>query len=407
MSKNYASIYSAGNDSSALNDRIYIKKETVKGTLVAPTDTDHMLHTSASIEVTQPTEFSPHKSDRHHNEIITQKKEGSFTIGALFNIDTAEAQGVTEIDQAVRTLWENALGKEATLTGLKYTAEVDPSSTFSIFQCGDNWALQAMGCFVDSGTINLLGDGNANYELSGMLFDAYLVGIGKSVIDNNGGLTVTLQTGEGKLFPVGSLVMLVKADGTTKSADTATARKVVSVTGDVVTLDGANLADADGSGVGVPIYLTYWEPASPVAISDIQSGLQGSINTTTLGTFSCMRNITISFANNHELKNYCYGKDKATDYLPASKLEVTASIELNLSKTAAKFYNTQKEFVGENIVATLGDITTRYLQVTLPRVVFDVPSIVVPESGSIAITFEGKALESAKGLADEISVEFL
>ena len=40
MAKNYANIYSGGNDSVAVNQRFYVKEETTRGVMVAPAATD-------------------------------------------------------------------------------------------------------------------------------------------------------------------------------------------------------------------------------------------------------------------------------------------------------------------------------------------------------------------------------
>ncbi len=83
----------------------------------------------------QPIESSPHRSGRHHNDIIKSKKEMSWTLPTLFNIDeTLGAAASTEIDTPVRLLWKSTLGKEVTTSGAVYTSEEDPSVTFSMYQ---------------------------------------------------------------------------------------------------------------------------------------------------------------------------------------------------------------------------------------------------------------------------------
>jgi len=408
MAKNYATIYASANPSVALNHRMYVKEEATRGTMVAPLATDFMLHTGGSIESTQPFETSPHKTGRHNTSIIEQKFEANWNIAALFNIDTAVAAGTTEIDLAVRTLFKSALGKEDTSgTGIKYTAEDDPSITFTIHEVGDKWSKQMGGGFVDSATMNFPGDGNANYEMSGLGKKAILIGIGKSTTDNNAGNTITVQTDEGKRFKEDGLVMIIEADGTTRSADTATARKITDVTGDVITVDGAVLADADGS--SADIYLVYWEPESPTAIDDIQTGLVGSFETTGLGTVACMRSFSLNLTNNHEPQNFCWGSDSLSGqiFAPADRLTAEASMELNLGHNLIQYYNQLDQFAGDNVVLILGDATGRHLKVTLPKAMFNIPPISVPETGTIPVTFDGTALQSALDQGDEVQIEFL
>jgi len=87
-----------------------------------------------------------------------------------------------------------------------------------------NGLAQARGCFVQGANMTLPGDGEATIEWSGSGKDALYVGrIGKSVTNNTGGNTITLVSGDGAQFKkaIGALVMIVEADGTTRSADTS------------------------------------------------------------------------------------------------------------------------------------------------------------------------------------------
>jgi len=76
MAKNFATLYASVNDSSSLEQAIFIKQETTRGTLIAPLGTD-FIYTLAggSLAYTQPIESSPHRSGRHHNDIIKSKRK--------------------------------------------------------------------------------------------------------------------------------------------------------------------------------------------------------------------------------------------------------------------------------------------------------------------------------------------
>jgi hypothetical protein len=410
MAKNYASLYSSALDSSALNQTLYVKQETVNGTMIAPTDSDFtFILEGGSMNFSQPLESSLHRSGRHNNNTILKKKTLEWSYPTYINIDTGVAAGASEIEDGIKTLWRSALGRETIdVTGCAYDSANDPSTTFTIFEVGDMWCKQGYGCFVDSAEIQFVGDGESQINWSGMGVESYLVGMSQSIIDNNGGNTVTVAAGEGKRFPVGSMVMLVESDGVTRSADTpnGSPRIVTDVTGDVVTLDGAVLADADGS--VTPVYLVYYEPEAPVGIDNPQVGLVGDFISASMGG-QCVRNATISIANNHEPVNYCFGTDAldGSIFVPASRLEVTASVEINMSKANVGIYNDIQNQIAQDLQFILGDSTTRHLQVTLPRVEFTTPSIDVPSSGSIPVTFEGVAYQTSLDAADEIEVKYL
>jgi hypothetical protein len=339
MAKNYAAIYENTNDASALEQQWFIKEETSRGVLEAPTDTDFLFALSGgTLEYSQPFESSPHRTGRHHNSFIKQKKTMSWNLSTFFNIDTAlGAPGVGEIDQAIRTLWTSLTGNENVGGGSPvYTSVTAPAITFSMFSNSDKFAQQGSGCFVQDGTANFPGDGQATLAIT--------IGIGKTTADNNLGNTITLEAGDGRQMAVGGLVMLIEADGTTRSDDTpnGTPRTVTDVTGDVITVDGAPLADADGT--GGDIYLCYYEPESPVGIDDPQVGLQGSV-TIAGHTTGCVRSLVLSMANGHEVTDYCFGEDSLAGvlFVPGDRFSATVSVQLNMSKAMVALFRDIEE----------------------------------------------------------------
>jgi hypothetical protein len=412
MAKNYKDLYDLAGDSVAVEQRFYIKEETTRGSLLAPTNTDFFFSLQGgTIEFTQPSESSPHRSGRGHVAKIRKKKEQSWSLSTYFNIDeTLGVGGAAEIDPALRVLWRSLLGKEVVSSGLIYT-RTTPDLTFSLLECGDRWARQGRGCFVQQGVLQFPGDGESMVEWSGQGKDALYVGIGKSIVSNNAGNTVTLVAGDGDLFinAVGGLVMIIEADGTTRSADTpnGSPRKIVSVVGDVVTVDGAVLADADGS--TTPVYLCYYEPTAPAAINNPVTGLTGSVTVAGLG-YQCIRSLSLTVANNHELQNFCYGEDSAggSIFVAGDRLTVTATMEMNLNKESFKLLKRVTEFEAQDISLVLGSPTGRRFELDLPKVEFSVPNVPVPETGSIPISFaDGLALQTGLDSKDEITASFL
>lgn len=410
MAKNYAAIYNSTNDAGALDQAFFLKAEASKGQMIAPAATDFLFTLGGgSLSYQQPFESSPHRSGRHHTNIIKKKKELTWNFSTYFNIDeTLLSPSSAEIDQAVRTLFKSLLGYEDLTAGAVYNASVAPDITFTILENGDKWAKQAPGCFVMGGNIQLPGNGEATVEWSGNGKEAFLVGIAKSVTDNDSGNTVTLGTGEGDRIPVGAMVMLIEADGVTRSADTAagTARFVTAKTGDVITLSGAVLADADGS--TTPLYVSYYEPATKTAINNPVTGLVGTFTIAGLDS-QCLRNGTVSIQNDHELVDYCYGHDTLDSpfFVPGNRLTVEVGIEMNLNDDVVEFFNRVQEFEAQDILFILGDSAGRHLAIDLPKVIFPVPSFTTPENGSIPVTFTGNAYQTALDAADEITVSFI
>ena len=410
MSKNYADIYNSGNDSISLEQKFYLKEETVRGEMIAPVGADFFFNLpGGQISYEQPFESSTQRSGRHHNNIIKKKITSAWNFSTYFNIDVAEIQGTTELDPALRVLWKSLMGKEATATGVVYDASVAPDSTFSLFEVGDQWARQAPGAFVQGGNIQLPGDGEATIEWSGNAKTAYMVGIAQSTAVNAAN-EVTLSPGEAERIPQGAMVMIIKDDGVTRSTDTpdGSPRKITTsnTTTDVVTVDGAVLADSDGS--SDPIYLCYYEPETPVAIDNPVTGLIGSVSIVGLSS-QCFRNLGVNIQNNHELVDYCYGEDGLGGklFVPGDRMTAELSLNLNLNHDVVEFFNRKTRFQAENISAILGDSTTRHFQLEIPKAFFMVPSFSVPDTGSVPVEFSGTAYQTALDAADEVTASYL
>lgn len=413
MAKNYKSIYESGNDSIALEQRWYLKAETARGTLVAPAGTDFLYtQQGGSVTYAQAKTSSPHRSGRHNTDIIREKTSTEWTLPMLLNVKTDAMQGAGELDIAVATLWESLLGKKTVASGVHFDPSETPDVTFSLFHCGDHFSEQMPGAFVTGGELSLPGDGMASMTFNGAAKTRLLVGIGKITTDCNGGNVATVQAGEGWRFPVGGMVMLIKGDGTTRSTDTAdgTPRRITAVdttTGDV-TVDGAQLADADGS--TTPLYLAYYEPATPTGINDPQTGLVGDVSIDNLPSLSCVRSVTLSLENNHELVNYCFGESGLSGplFVPGSRLDAMVSLEMNLNAGVVEYLNKLNDFIANAINLVVGNSAGRHFKVVLPKVKFNVPAISVPENGSIPITFEeGMCLQSVLDAGDEVQVKYL
>lgn len=411
MAKNYASIYASANDSISLEQRFYLKEEGAgaRGVMVFPGNTDFFFHLpGGQIAFEQPFEPSPQRSGRHMSNIIKKKKVSNFSFSTYFNLDDAAIDGKTSIDDPVKVLWKSLLGRE-NVAGADaiYDPATAPDVTFTLMEVGDKWARTAPGSFISGGNVQLPGDGEATVEWTGNGKVTFLAGLGLSTVDNNLGNTVTLQAGEGKRYTPGAPVMLILADGLTRSADTAVGspRIVQSVAGDVVTLDGAVLAAADGGAANV--YLCYYEPDAPTAQDNPVTGLTGSIVITGLAS-QCVRSLGLNFQNNHEIVDYCFAEEglAGTLFVPGDRLNVEVTLSMNMNHDVLGFFNNLLNFPTEAIVAKLGDVAARHVEFSVPTARFSIPGFSVPDTGSIPVEFSGNAYETGFGNADEVQVSF-
>jgi len=410
MAKNYANIYNGGNDSVAPNQRFYITQEAIRGTMEAPANENFLFTLNGgTISFTQSVMQSEHRSDRHNTSFIKEKKATEWSFNTYVNIDTDVVAGATEIDGAMRVLWKSLLGREQVSSGLIYDSAIDPSITFTLMEVGDHWAKQAPAAWVDTCNANFPGDGQSQLEWAGRAATSYMVGISKSAVDNTGGNTFTADVaGEARRAPVGALVMFVALDGVTRLEGTDLAPRTVTATDPltgIITVDGAAFIDMDGVEAA---FLVYWEPETPTAINNPITGLVGSVTLDTLSV-SCVRSLSVSINNQHEAVDYCYGTDALASpyFVPADRLLVEVSMEVNLNASLVEFYNRVLAFEGHNLDVDLGNIASRHLHLDLPYVVFSIPEVSVPDSGSIPVTFDGTAYQSALGAADELTVSYL
>lgn len=406
--KNFASIYASGNDSSALEQRFFIKEEVSRGTVIAPTGADFIYTLNGgAVLFGRPANTSPVRSGRHHSTVIEEKDTVSWSFPTFFMVDESlGAASSAQIDPAMRVLLKSLLGREQT-GPLTYDTVTAPNTTFTIFENHDSWANQAAGCFAEAGSMQLPGDGQAQTAWNGFGKEVLRAGIGKSVTANAAN-AITLAAGEGARFEIGTLVMVIKSNGTTRSTDTpdGSPRKVTNVVGDVVTVDGGVLTDSNGT--VNPVYLSYYEPTTPVAINNPLTGLVGTITVAGL-TVGGVRNLTLDLANNHELINYYFGERSLAGALfnPGSRFTAGVSFEVNMNAKVLEYIKGLKSFDGMAVNAVLGSATGRRVAFNLPKVVVSIPEIPTPDEGSVPVTFAGTAYQTAEDAADEIEIEML
>jgi len=85
MAKNFATIYSSTNDSISLEQKFFVKQETTRGELLAPLGTDYLdTLAGGAIEFSQPFKSSPHRSGRHHNNIIKKERNRLAEFSDIF-----------------------------------------------------------------------------------------------------------------------------------------------------------------------------------------------------------------------------------------------------------------------------------------------------------------------------------
>ena len=83
------------------------------------------------------------------------------------------------------------------------------------------------------------------------------------------------------------------------------------------------------------------------------------------------------------------------------------SVELNLNDDTIEWLYDVDQFEANDIDFIVGDAASRHLKFDLPKVIFQVPEVVVPENGSIPFTSEGTAFQTALDAADEVTAGYI
>ena len=399
MSKNFKIIYESGADSSATEQKMFLKLETEKGEFVTPQETDFFYHMGGGINHEQPFEPSKQKSGRHNLSTIKKKETTSWSLTTYLNQNNTQG-----VDTPIMTLLKSLLGNEISGPPLRYNSLIRPNISFTLLEVSDLWSKQAPGSFVMGAGLKFPGDGESTIEWSGNSKTTQFAGIGK--IASISGNDVTLEGEDLEGFTSGALVMIIKADGTTRSTDTVggSARTIDKADFDngVATLSGGTLGD-----VAAGDYLTYYEPERAIASTESIIGLTGNLKVG--AKIIPIRNFEVNIQNNHELHDYYYGTAGLGPKLfsASKRLLVEPTTQVNVDKESFAVIAGSKRLKDQGLTITLGDEGSSRLVVALPKVRLKVPNFTVPDEGSIPVDYQGTALATSEDLADEVTITVL
>ncbi|MCX6575200.1 MAG: hypothetical protein NTV82_02275, partial [Candidatus Aminicenantes bacterium] len=72
-----------------------------------------------------------------------------------------------------------------------------------------------------------------------------------------------------------------------------------------------------------------------------------------------------------------------------------------------RFFNDLLAFTAQDITLVLGEAAGRRLQVAAPKVIFNVPTFSLPDTGSIPVSFVGTGYQTALDAADELTLSYI
>lgn len=373
---------------------------------LVPAESTAIDFVSCDVKFDIPREDSPSRSGRSVVARLSGKKTVELKIES--HIIPGTPVGVNPTLPPMHPLILSAFG-DVDLSNpaeIKYKLSRFNGNSARILEEATHYSRLVVGCIADKLTFTLPGDGKAMMSFEGFAQDAYLSGSSKLSAATTADNVVEVEVGHGFRFEIDSYIdILLAADGNTP---VVTQRKVISVTGDLVEVDGLPFT-AD---IGDYIMGHAPDDYQPITAEYALLGLKGSFNVAGYPIGGCeLISAEIGLGNNYTKKDFLYGTDKICGFIPDKRREVSVKLEVLLNKDTLSFYMRNKQFVAEDVTITLEPqripgpaFTTsagRTFTFRLPRVEFNIPPIENPADSYVTLSLEGIALAPSSNDLDE------
>lgn len=370
-----------------------------------PQAADAIDFSACDVKFDIPREDSPSRSGRSVVARLSGKKTVDVKVETM--IIPGTPSGANPTLPPMHPLILTAFG-DVDLTNpaqIKYKLSRFNGHSARILEEATHYARVAVGVIADKLSFKLPGDGKASMSFEGFAQDAYMSGESHltGVVTAANAFNVTV--GHGFRFEVGSLVDII--DGIDGNTTIAIERKVLSVVGDTVTVDGAPFTAAIGD------YAIGHAPDTyvPITAEYALLGLKGSFTVAGFAMGANLISAEISLSNNYTKKDFIYGTDKLQGFIPDKRREVSVKIEVLLDKDTLSFYMRNKQFVAEDLTITLEPqripgpaFTTsagRTFEFKLPKCEFNIPPIENGSDAYVTLVLEGKALATSSDSLDD------
>lgn len=358
--------------------------------------------TKMGIKHSQEFEMSLHKSGRQASNIIKKKKMLEGDVEMYVNMGAGASP---EIDESVALLLQCVFGQKTVgANSISFDQKQPPSTYFSVLQGNNIFNRVANGCYVKNFTVTLPGDGEATMKFTMKGRESKECSIGKTSALVNNATNVVLVAGEEDNFEENALVMIVDTDGRTVLAGVDGTLKVSSINRTTHTLTlNSNITCASGA------FVVPWLPHvfGFGGIDNPVTGLQGSVSFDGgVTTIEEIRSVEISVDPKTEDLDNFYGTDTNRGYIVGDRSEIAVKVEMVLSASQFKKIQQTRRFESFSMKVVLGPASGRRLEIECPRVLYKIPGVEIPDTGSIPVTFEGFALQQNVGSLDAILLSF-
>lgn len=372
------------------------------GTEAAGTDDqDFLLYTTGGATFNQPVESNTHRNGRFHAGVVKKKKVAEFSLQTFVNMSGTAGDS---LDTAVKLLWENLLGTEVVTPAqsIKYTQGL-PNFYMSLARVSTIFGEYYTGAYVRENTVTFAGDGAATCDWAGKASTRSIAGMAQVSAAIVASANAILDPDLTDRYDEGAYVMAVDPDGRTIVAGADGSLKIDSINEltDTLVLNQA-ISLADGG------YIVPWNAGAvqQTGRDNIFTDLEGTVKLKSTGSNICVTNAVVTFNNNHNDLDNCFGADANRGFVAGERLDITCAITFDLSNENFAEVVQSSKFAGYSPVIELGATSGRFMKIDVARWIPAVPSIEVPESGTTPVTLEGMCYESTAGAKDPIVVGF-
>lgn len=367
--------------------------------------TDYLVMTKGSHKFTQPRNISKVRSGRQSVSTIKTKKMLEGDIETYINIDTS--LGAPAIDIPLKLLIKQLLASQVTVPTVSesFSQLQAPTSYVSIYETTNVTGAILNGCYTKSLEISLPGDGEAMFKFTYKGRDEKACTVAQASAAVVSSAAFITNAGESRNFEVGALVMVIDDDGRTVIAGGDGTLSVSSLThgANTVTLSTTISTDDDS-------YLVPYDPSVLGGLGGTNSpliGLTGSISFDNgATTIDAIRSCTIKIDDQKEDLDKYYGSDSNLGYVISNVAKIEVTVEINMTAQQYNKILRIKDDARFDFKGVLGSASGRRLEIRMPSVQFGTPAVDIPESGSVPVTFEGFALQTAPGALDAITLSY-
>ena len=373
------------------------------------TDSDDWIYvTSSNVNFSQDFEKSEHRSGRQASSIYRKKKmvEGSIEMYCLLNPSSTSQIYMPE---ALKTVLTGAFGAMRIDTPERAVFDMSQPHTqyMTMLNANNVFTQVTNGLYIKTWGLELSGSDAATVSLDLKARDTK-VSVPSKIASVSTNL-VTLIGDEAQRFEDGSRVMICALDGRTIiegfDGDLEVTELLLSANQVRLNRSVGSLGITNGFML-VPYYplFGYNIPADNAQISTDLTGFVSfdggltQIQTVTSASINVDPQVT-------DLDEY-YGFDSNQGFVDSSRAEITVSVTMHLTADQAALVLKAKRFTEFNLKVVVGYPNGQRMEVTCPRVVFQVPTVEIPDEGPIEVTFEGEALQTFTGAHDALSVTF-